>query len=110
MALSAVAFTVVTAVSVAQQWAWGWTLALVIGAGLASPPLNAALRTSWRAAVNGEEGPLKRVPPELLRILRRTRHKHILPQAKAKDQSVRPTGGTPGQVAAFDMPRQQLRV
>lgn len=61
MALTAIGFTVLTAVSVAQYWAWGWTLLLVIAAGLTSPPLNAALRTSWREVVNGEEGPLKTV-------------------------------------------------
>ncbi|GAA3463397.1 MFS transporter [Saccharothrix longispora] len=61
MAATAIAFTVLTAVSVGAQWAWGWTLVTVAVAGLTSPPLNAALRTSWRTVVNGEEGPLKTV-------------------------------------------------
>jgi len=59
MAISAITFTILVAVSVTQRWSWWVSLLLVIAAGLTSPPLNAALRTSWRTVVNGEEGPLK---------------------------------------------------
>jgi MFS family permease len=59
MAICAVTFTILVAVSVTRHWSWVVSLLLVIAAGLTSPPLNAALRTSWRTVVNGEEGPLK---------------------------------------------------
>lgn len=59
MGISAITFTILVAVSVTQRWSWVVSLLLVIAAGLTSPPLNSALRTSWRTVVNGEEGPLK---------------------------------------------------
>lgn len=59
MGLSAMTFLTLVAASVTQRWPWQLSLVLVIGAGLTNPPLNAALRTSWRTVVKGEEEPLK---------------------------------------------------
>jgi hypothetical protein len=42
-------------VAIARVWPWPVTLALIVAAGLSAPPLNAALRVSWRQAVTGPE-------------------------------------------------------
>ncbi|GGZ61681.1 MFS transporter [Streptomyces subrutilus] len=48
------------ACSVEFRWPWWTTLPLVVTAGLASPPLNAALRSSWRRLA-ADEAQLKAV-------------------------------------------------
>jgi len=55
MGLSAITFMAMVAVSVDNVWPWWATLVLVLGAGLTTPPFNAALRTSWRQVVAGKE-------------------------------------------------------
>ncbi|GAB7189025.1 hypothetical protein ATKI12_8856 [Kitasatospora sp. Ki12] len=41
--------------AIAGNWPWFTTLALIIAAGMTSPPLGSALRVSWRQAVDGPE-------------------------------------------------------
>ncbi|WP_285566692.1 MFS transporter [Streptomyces sp. RTGN2] len=41
------------AISTAARWPWWTTLLLTIGAGSTTPPLNAALRASWRRLTTG---------------------------------------------------------
>ncbi|MGW0669849.1 MFS transporter [Streptomyces sp. NPDC002746] len=41
------------AISAAARWPWWTTLLLTIGAGSTTPPLNAALRASWRRLTTG---------------------------------------------------------
>ncbi|MFE5098083.1 MFS transporter [Streptomyces sp. NPDC056638] len=41
------------AISTATRWPWWTTLLLTIGAGSTTPPLNAALRASWRRLTTG---------------------------------------------------------
>lgn len=55
MGLTAVTFMVLVAVSVDNVWPWWTSLALVLGAGLTTPPFNAALRTSWRRVVADQD-------------------------------------------------------
>jgi MFS family permease len=55
MGIAAMTSMSLVAVSVAFRWPWWASLVLVIAAGLTSPPLNAALRTSWRHVVEGEQ-------------------------------------------------------
>ena len=55
MGAGAMTFMALVAVSVAFRWSWWLSLVLVIAAGLSSPPLNAALRTSWRRVVDDQE-------------------------------------------------------
>lgn len=55
MGVTAMALMSLVAVSVAFHWPWWVSLLLVICAALTSPPLNAALRTSWRRVVDGEQ-------------------------------------------------------
>ncbi|MYT68293.1 MFS transporter [Streptomyces sp. SID8367] len=51
MGSTAMALTTASAFSVHAHWPWPSTLALVLGAALSSPPLNAALRSSWRRLI-----------------------------------------------------------
>ncbi|MBT2411119.1 MFS transporter [Streptomyces sp. ISL-12] len=51
MAVVAMTLTTVAAVSVTARWPWWTTLLLVITASMSGPPLNAALRSSWRRLV-----------------------------------------------------------
>ncbi|GAA1309149.1 MFS transporter [Saccharothrix xinjiangensis] len=55
MGIAAMTLMSLVAVSVAARWPWWSSLLLVIAAALTSPPLNAALRTSWRRVVQGEQ-------------------------------------------------------
>ncbi|MEU4807002.1 MFS transporter [Actinosynnema sp. NPDC023587] len=54
MGVTAMTLMSLVAASVAFNWPWWVSLLLVVGAALTSPPLNAALRTSWRRVVDGE--------------------------------------------------------
>ncbi|WP_329359922.1 MFS transporter [Streptomyces anulatus] len=47
-------FLGLVACSIEFRWPWWTTLPLVIAATLSSPPLNAALRSSWRRLATGE--------------------------------------------------------
>lgn len=60
MVMGAVSVSCMTlvVVAIARRWPWPVTLAFIVAAGLSSPPLNAALRVSWRRVVTGPE-PLK---------------------------------------------------
>lgn len=51
MGLCAMTLMALVAVSAGHRWPWWSTLLLVTSASLSSPPLNAALRASWRQLV-----------------------------------------------------------
>ncbi|WP_043257895.1 MFS transporter [Streptomyces sp. Tu6071] len=51
MGTATMTLTATAAGSVAARWPWWTTLLLVLAANLTNPPLNAALRSSWRRLV-----------------------------------------------------------
>ncbi|WP_327713250.1 MFS transporter (plasmid) [Streptomyces sp. NBC_00464] len=55
MGASAMALTATAAISVAARWPWWTTLLLALTANMSSPPLNAALRSSWRRLVTSPQ-------------------------------------------------------
>ncbi|MFF4323855.1 MFS transporter [Streptomyces sp. NPDC001568] len=60
MGITTAAFLALVACSIEFRWPWWTTLPLVIAATLSSPPLNSALRASWRRLAV-DEGQLKAV-------------------------------------------------
>ncbi|MFE4218572.1 MFS transporter [Streptomyces sp. NPDC056844] len=55
MGACAMILTATAAISVAARWPWWTTLLLVLAANMSSPPLNAALRSSWRRLVTSPQ-------------------------------------------------------
>ncbi|MFF6937631.1 MFS transporter [Streptomyces sp. NPDC008312] len=55
MGACAMILTATAAISVAARWPWWTTLLLVLAANMSSPPLNAALRSSWRRLVSPQD-------------------------------------------------------
>ncbi|WP_329212285.1 MFS transporter [Streptomyces sp. NBC_01708] len=55
MGACAMILTATAAISVATRWPWWTTLLLVLAANMSSPPLNAALRSSWRRLVTSPQ-------------------------------------------------------
>ncbi|MFJ3841842.1 MFS transporter [Streptomyces sp. NPDC090054] len=60
MGITTATFLALVAGSIEFRWPWWTTLPLVIAATLSSPPLNSALRASWRHLAT-DEGQLKAV-------------------------------------------------
>lgn len=55
MGACAMALTATAVVSVAARWPWWTTLLFVLAGNMSSPPLNAALRSSWRRLVTSPQ-------------------------------------------------------
>ncbi|WP_331730290.1 MFS transporter [Streptomyces sp. NBC_01174] len=55
MGACAMILTATAAIGVATRWPWWTTLLLVLAANMSSPPLNAALRSSWRRLVTSPQ-------------------------------------------------------
>ncbi|MGI5461065.1 MFS transporter [Streptomyces sp. CA-249302] len=55
MAATATTLMSLAAVSVGLRWPWWSPLLFVVAASMTSPPLNAALRSSWRTLVDGQK-------------------------------------------------------